>query len=174
MARLVCKQIESPIGPLVLAASEQGMASMEFGTMVDVENAMATWAAKRGYGSLQVGESDLLEEAAGQLADYFCGQLRQFRLPLDLRGTPFQKKVWEALTSIPFGQTLSYKQVAERIGSSGAVRAVGGANNRNPLPVIVPCHRVIGSDGQLVGYGGGLWIKQFLLQLEGVQVAVSV
>lgn len=174
MERLVCKQIESPIGPLVLAASEKGMAAMEFGAMAEVEKALADWAAKQGFGSVQVGESELLEEASGQLADYFRGERRHFLLPLDLRGTAFQQKVWEALTSIPFGQTRTYKQVAETIGSPRAVRAVGGANNRNPLPVIVPCHRVIGADGQLVGYGGGLPIKRFLLQLEGVPVADSV
>ena len=109
---------------------------------------------------------DILE-AARQLRAYFAGTLRDFDLPLDLRGTPFQLKVWHALETIPYGETRSYLQIATGIGAEKAVRAVGAANGANPIPIVVPCHRVIGSGGKLVGYGGGLPLKKRLLTLEG-------
>ena len=108
----------------------------------------------------------LSDLAARQLEEYFKGQRKHFELPLEMRGTAFQKKVWQALTEIPYGETRSYKALAEAIGSPKAVRAVGGANHRNPLMIIVPCHRVIGANGALVGYGGGLALKSALLELE--------
>ncbi len=108
-------------------------------------------------------------EAARQLRAYFAGDLRRFELPLDLRGTPFQLRVWEALLDIPYGETRSYLQIAQAIGSPLAVRAVGAANGTNPIPIVVPCHRVIGSSGKLVGYGGGLPLKKRLLELEGAR-----
>lgn len=107
-----------------------------------------------------------MTKAADQLAEYFAGRRKEFDLPLNPEGTDFQRKIWNALQKIPFGETRSYKQLAEMAGSGKACRAVGGANNKNPLPVFIPCHRVIGADGSLVGYGGGLKIKQFLLELE--------
>lgn len=103
-----------------------------------------------------------------QLNAYFAGKLQQFDLPLKISGTPFQERVWKALGEIPYGQTWSYAQLAAHIGNPKAVRAVGTANGRNPISIIVPCHRVIGADGSLVGYGGGLDKKTFLLQLEKV------
>ncbi len=106
-------------------------------------------------------------EAARQLRAYFAGTLRDFDLPLDLRGTPFQLRVWHALEAIPYGETRSYLQIATGIGAEKAVRAVGAANGANPIPIVVPCHRVIGSGGKLVGYGGGLPLKKRLLTLEG-------
>ncbi len=106
-------------------------------------------------------------EATRQLRAYFAGNLREFDIPLDLRGTPFQLKVWRALETIPFGETRSYLQIAVDIGAEKAVRAVGAANGANPIPIVVPCHRVIGSGGKLVGYGGGLPLKKRLLTLEG-------
>ena len=106
-------------------------------------------------------------EATRQLRAYFSGSLRNFDLPLDLRGTPFQLKVWSALEGIPHGETRSYLQIATGIGAEKAVRAVGAANGANPIPIVVPCHRVIGSGGKLVGYGGGLPLKKRLLILEG-------
>ncbi|HYF91763.1 MAG TPA: methylated-DNA--[protein]-cysteine S-methyltransferase [Symbiobacteriaceae bacterium] len=108
-----------------------------------------------------------LEPVARQLAAYFDRTLTEFDLPLDMRGTPFQREVWQALTTIPFGQTRSYGQIAAQIARPKAVRAVGAANGANPVPVIVPCHRVIGSNGTLTGYAGGLELKQRLLELEG-------
>jgi methylated-DNA-[protein]-cysteine S-methyltransferase len=109
-----------------------------------------------------------LGEARAQLDQYFAGRRTTFDLPLALRGTPFQMSVWRALLTIPFGATASYGKIAAAIGRPGASRAVGGANHRNPIPIIVPCHRVIGSDGSLTGYGGGEPIKRRLLDLEGI------
>ena len=112
------------------------------------------------------GTHPLLEEAARQLRAYFDGRLSRFDLPLDPRGTEFQLRVWRALVEIPYGETRSYGAVAEAIGAPRSVRAVGAANGANPIPIIVPCHRVIGAGGQLTGYGGGLPLKRMLLELE--------
>lgn len=114
----------------------------------------------------QKGDSPLLDEAIKQLSSFFAGELTRFDLPLTYEGTDFQKQVWEALLEIPYGETRSYKQIAERINNPKAVRAVGLANNRNPISFIIPCHRVIGADGSLVGYGGGLELKKWLLAME--------
>jgi methylated-DNA-[protein]-cysteine S-methyltransferase len=113
----------------------------------------------------------LIQEAHRQLERYFAGELRQFDLPLDLRGTPFQMRVWAALLTIPYGQTCSYSQLAHQIGAPHAARAVGGANHANPIAIVVPCHRVIAAGGALAGYGGGLGRKRFLLELEGTTAA---
>ncbi|MEO8596410.1 MAG: methylated-DNA--[protein]-cysteine S-methyltransferase [Candidatus Solibacter sp.] len=109
----------------------------------------------------------VIGETKRQLDAYFAGRLRQFALPLDLRGTAFQLRVWHELERIPYGETRSYLQVAAKLGAEKAVRAVGAANGANPIPIVVPCHRVIGSGGKLVGYGGGLPLKKRLLTLEG-------
>ncbi len=116
-------------------------------------------------------ETQLIKETAKQLEEYFKGEREQFTLNLNPHGTPFQQSVWQELLQIPYGETRSYKQVAERIGNPSASRAVGMANNKNPIFIIVPCHRVIGATGKLVGYGGGLDIKEKLLGLEnGLQI----
>lgn len=112
-------------------------------------------------------ETSLTKEAFAQLSEYLKGKRKTFDLPFQMRGTEFQKQVWQALLDIPYGETRSYKQIAEDIGNPKAVRAVGMANNRNPLLIVVPCHRVIGSNGKLVGYGEGIEMKEFLLRLEG-------
>ncbi|WP_165072424.1 methylated-DNA--[protein]-cysteine S-methyltransferase [Desulfovibrio sp. ZJ200] len=112
-------------------------------------------------------ESPILRRARAQLEEYLAGRRRSFDLPLAPRGTDFQRKVWEALTRIPYGETRSYKQIAEAVGCPRGCRAVGLANNRNPISIVIPCHRVIGADGSLVGYGGGLPLKKALLRLEG-------
>jgi methylated-DNA-[protein]-cysteine S-methyltransferase len=111
----------------------------------------------------------LLTEAARQLRAYFAGALREFELPLDIEGTDFQKRVWGEVAAIPYGETRSYLQIAQALGSPRAVRAVGAANGANPVPIVVPCHRVIGAKGKLVGYGGGLAMKRRLLELEGAR-----
>ncbi|WOO39022.1 methylated-DNA--[protein]-cysteine S-methyltransferase [Anaerocolumna sp. AGMB13020] len=113
-------------------------------------------------------ETPLLREARSQINSYLEGKRTSFDLPLSPKGTPFQEKVWEALQTIPYGETISYKELATRAGNPKASRAVGMANNKNPISVIIPCHRVIGANGQLVGYGGGLPLKEQLLRLEGV------
>lgn len=111
-------------------------------------------------------KTKLIEEVSKQLKEYFSGKRQVFDLPLRPEGTPFQKKVWEALKTIPFGQTRTYQEIAVQIGNPKACRAVGGANNKNPISIIIPCHRVIGAGGSLVGYGGGLSLKEKLLRLE--------
>ncbi len=116
--------------------------------------------------SREAEETPLLLEAKRQLTEYFSGKRKNFDLPLAPKGTPFQQKVWTALQTIPYGETRSYQQIAEQIGSPKACRAVGLANNKNPIILASPCHRVIGADGQLVGYAGGIWIKEKLLALE--------
>jgi len=110
----------------------------------------------------------LLAEALSQLRAYFAGRLREFDLPLDLAGTDFQIRVWRQLETIPYGETRSYSAIAQAIGRPAAVRAVGAANGANPVPIVVPCHRVIGASGKLVGYGGGLSLKKRLLELEKI------
>jgi O-6-methylguanine DNA methyltransferase len=106
--------------------------------------------------------------AEKQLREYFAGQRREFDFELDMRGTPFQCQVWQAVAAVPYGQTTSYGDIARRIGKPAAVRAVGAANGANPLPIVVPCHRIVGADGSLTGYGGGLPMKRRLLDLEGI------
>lgn len=164
---LVYTEMDSPIGPLTLGTSDLGVCSVVFGKWEDNEGYLTNWT-DRWYPNCNLKHDDdaLSIEAKLQLKQFFANERKEFELPLDLRGTPFQLRVWQALQNIPFGQTASYKDVAGAIGSPKAVRAVGGANNRNPVSIIVPCHRVIGANGQLVGYGGGLDIKQVLLQLE--------
>ena len=119
-----------------------------------------------GYNSSESMPSALSESAIEQLNEYFTGKRKEFELPLAPRGTPFQQKVWAQLQKIPYGQTRSYKDIAQAVGSPKAFRAVGMANNKNPIAIVIPCHRVIGADGSLVGYGGGLGMKQSLLDLE--------
>lgn len=119
------------------------------------------------------GETPLLKAAAVQLEEYFKGKRRHFELPLAPRGTAFQQRVWEALQEIPYGRTRSYGEIAREVGNEKAARAVGMANNRNPIAIVIPCHRVIGADGKLVGYGGGLDKKAYLLDLEKRHESVS-
>jgi methylated-DNA-[protein]-cysteine S-methyltransferase len=109
----------------------------------------------------------LVEEAIRQLIEYFAGERRNFDLPLELHGTEFQRRVWQRLLTVPFGKTASYQQVANALDDPKAIRAVGAANGQNPISIIVPCHRIIGSNGKLIGYGGGLWRKEWLLRHEG-------
>jgi methylated-DNA-[protein]-cysteine S-methyltransferase len=148
--------MDSPIGRLRLIADEQGLRRICFerDRHPRPEDTQGTHAPSR------------LAEVRQQLEQYFRGERREFDLPLRPLGTDFQLGVWQALRSIPFGHTISYAQLANQIGNPKAVRAVGGANGRNPLPIVVPCHRVIGADGSLTGFGGGVEIKQALLQLE--------
>ena len=114
-------------------------------------------------------ETPVLTRGRAELLEYFRGERRAFTLPLDPRGTPFRRRVWEALAAVPYGQTVTYGELARQIGSPRAVRAVGQANHHNPLPILLPCHRVVGADGSLTGYAGGLELKRFLLALEGAE-----
>lgn len=164
---LVYSVISSPIGGLLVAATGAGVCFLEFGADDDSVAKFRKWADRHLAGNSPVRDDSALQDVTKQLDEYFAGLRTRFDLELDLRGTEFQRSVWLELTHIPYGEVRSYKQIAEAIGMPKAVRAVGGANNRNPLPIIVPCHRVIGSNGSLVGYGGGLSIKEHLLALEG-------
>lgn len=150
--------VDSPVGPLFLAAEERGLCAIEFRDNRHPVRRGDDWRA---------GDSLLLRRARAQLDEYFAGRRRSFDLPLSPQGTAFQLSVWNALAAIPYGQTLSYAGLAARVGRPSAMRAVGAANGRNPLPIVLPCHRVIGADGSLTGFGGGLPTKQFLLKLEG-------
>ena len=163
--RYVYKWMDSPVGRLKLVASDEGLAGVlwekdpgrRVRLKVDVEDA--------GH--------PVLVEAERQLEDYFLGRRTEFALKLDLTGTLFQRKVWNALLTIPFGETRSYGQIARQIGSPKAVRAVGAANGRNPVSIVTPCHRVIGSTGKLTGFPGGLDVKAYLLALEGAKTRDS-
>lgn len=152
--------IESPIGRLTLIAHDGRLV----GVLMEV-NRYDPDAHERGQ-AVGPGEEPVLDEAAAQLDAYFAGELTTFELPLTLRGTGFQRTVWAGLQGIPYGQTISYGELARRIGQPSASRAVGLANGRNPVSIVVPCHRVIGADGSLTGYGGGMERKRFLLGLE--------
>jgi len=152
--------MESPCGPVCLVGTAQGLIRVDFLPGGRPLQPDPTWQQRTGQ----------LELAQQQLAEYFQGQRRQFRLPLAPAGTPFQQRVWQALQDIPWGTTLTYRELAQRLGLPGAARAVGHANSRNPLAIVIPCHRLIGSDGQLRGYAGGLALKRWLLQHEGARV----
>lgn len=159
-------EMDSPIGRLTLCASDKGLCHIEFGSFADKADFLRKWADRYYAGYRYIRADKSLASAVEQLGNYFAGRSQSFDLALDLQGTEFQRKVWTALLEIPYGRAVSYKSIAETIGQPKAVRAVGGANNKNPLPIVVPCHRVIGSGGALVGYGGGLSIKESLLSLE--------
>jgi methylated-DNA-[protein]-cysteine S-methyltransferase len=153
------RYMNSPVGQLMLVAKGACLAAILW------ENDRPD-RVRLGDMSEDPG-SDILNRVEQQLAEYFAGTRNRFELELDFQGTEFQKKVWQALLTIPFGETRSYRQIAEQIGSPGAVRAVGAANGRNPISIIAPCHRVIGSSGELTGFAGGLDAKHTLLTLEG-------
>jgi len=151
------QDLSSPVGRLRLIASDSALVGIWFEQGRD---------AARHRGSLPEKRSPVLERALTQLQEYFAGQRRDFDLPLDPRGTEFQLRVWQRLLKIPYGETTTYGALASELGDARASRAVGLANGSNPIPIVIPCHRVIGADGSLTGFGGGLAIKQQLLELE--------
>lgn len=155
----------SPIGAIEVRATGAAVTGVEY---IDGRPADSTFSHEERAVSLAA--LPLLEEAQRQLAAYFAGSLRRFDLPLALDGTPFQRRVWQQLLSVGYGETASYGAIAAAIDNPKAVRAVGAANGRNPIAIIVPCHRIIGRGGRakLTGYGGGLWRKEWLLRHEGV------
>lgn len=155
----------SPLGGIVLIASEASIVALDFVEAENGDAALRESSPRHGF-AVRLSASSLLADARSQLQQYFAGERRQFELPLAPEGTTFQKSVWQALTEIPFGETRSYRDIAVRLGQSGAMRAVGGANGANPIPIIIPCHRVIAADGSLGGFSAGLWRKQKLLALE--------
>lgn len=151
--------MNSPVGRLTLIGSDKGLAAVLWEN--DRPNRVHAKAIREN------DEEPVLVETKRQLQEYFEGKRDSFSIPLDMIGTGFQKQVWQALTTIPYGETRSYKQIAGQIGNLAAIRAVGAANGRNPVSIIVPCHRVIGSSGSLTGFAGGLQAKAYLLTLEG-------
>jgi O-6-methylguanine DNA methyltransferase len=175
MEALYCTTLDSTIGPLFLAASGRGLVALEFDARLP------------GQQSIRPNPRHLREEKrsfsfedsprrmrpyVSELEEYFAGTRRDFTFPLDLRGTDFQLACWRALLAIPYGETRSYADIARSVGKPNAFRAVGMANNRNPVAIIVPCHRVIASNGTLCGYGGGLDVKRKLLELEGALTGI--
>jgi methylated-DNA-[protein]-cysteine S-methyltransferase len=148
--------ISSPLGAILLAADDHGL------TMINFQDGKG---AKNPPGD-SVENAVPFQEAASQLRAYFRGELKSFKLPLSLHGTAFQRSVWNELCLIPYGKTISYRELAQRLGKPSAWRAVGSANRCNPVPIVVPCHRVIGANGQLTGYYGGTHLKEYLLKLE--------
>lgn len=150
------RYLSTPIGELLLAGDTDGLSMIGFPDGKMRREPDPDW----------ILDETPFEDAVRQLEEYFAGERREFTLPLKLTGTDFQVRVLEELTRIPYGQTVSYGTVAKRIGRPGAMRAVGAANGRNPIPIVIPCHRVIGSSGKLTGFGGGLDTKAALLRLE--------
>lgn len=159
--KLAFMYMSSPVGRLKLVATDSALVAVIW----DNENPKRVRQAEL----VEQLDHPILLDAQQQLNEYFQGQRQTFELPLDFEGTEFQKKVWQALLNIPFGETRSYRQIAEQVGSPKAVRAVGAANGQNPISIIAPCHRVIGSGGKLVGFAGGLDNKEILLKLEQQQ-----
>lgn len=160
-------EINSIVGPLTIAKTEKGICFIQFAAVKDSCNQMKARLKKLQSCSELTHNDNVFDEEVKQLNEYFEGTRQTFDLKLDLMGTSFQKMVWEELQNIPYGETKTYKEVARAIGAPKAVRAIGGASNQNPVPIIVPCHRVIGSNGAMVGYGSGINIKEMLLKHEG-------
>ncbi|HOU13666.1 MAG TPA: methylated-DNA--[protein]-cysteine S-methyltransferase [Anaerolineae bacterium] len=154
----------SPLGPLWICATAAGVCGLGFGEQPSA--AEVRRMARYGIAAPEPGSNPLLEAAVAQLADYFDRRLREFAVPLDLRGTPFQRAVWAELLTIPYGATLTYGEIAMEVEHPRAFQAVGQANGANPVAIIVPCHRVVGRNGTLTGYAGGVDRKAALLQLE--------
>jgi len=160
MSQVYYSTFESPVGPLLLAGSKAGLLLVSFASGNRPRNVDPEWRP----------DTTAFVEVVQQLQSYFAGERKNFDLALILEGSDFQKRVWTALRKIPYGETISYKELAEMIGSPRAVRAVGAANGANRIPIIIPCHRVIGNDGSLTGFGGGLPLKKQLLELESHQL----
>jgi methylated-DNA-[protein]-cysteine S-methyltransferase len=162
MSQFSYTRIDSPVGKLLLAADAQGLRQVSFESSKRATPVQSQWKE----------DNSPFAEVIRQLQAYFSGELKHFDLPLAPEGTEFQLRVWNSLRTIPYGETISYSQLAQKIGNPQAVRAVGLANGCNPIPIIIPCHRVIGSDGSLTGFGGGLANKQKLLALESRQLSL--
>lgn len=162
---IAAQLIETPIGVLIAGAVREGICLLDFGDRRNLEQHYAPLRKQFGYPVLPV-TNEAIEQLRQQLTRYFAGELTEFTVPIVPLGTDFQQRVWTELQTIPYGETISYDQLAQRINQPTAVRAVARANGTNRICILIPCHRVIGKDGQLTGYGGGLWRKRLLLELE--------
>jgi len=162
--RVTLRAIDTPIGPMTLGATDDALVLADFSERRMMPAQLAT--TRRRIGPTSPGSSPLLDRAERQVREYLAGERRDFDLPIELPGSPFQERVWDALRHIPYGETVSYGELARRVGVPAGSRAVGRANGSNRIAVIVPCHRVIAAGGSLGGYGGGLAAKRFLLDLE--------
>lgn len=168
---VVTTLVESPLGPIVLGATEKGLCLTEFTDRRMLEFQMKT-LHRRFNAAIVPGTNDYIKQAQHELKDYFSGKLKKFTVKLVYPGTEFQQNVWTQLQKIPYGETISYSELAKRVGSPGADRAVGTANGMNRIGVIIPCHRVVNKSGKLGGYGGGVWRKKWLLDMErGMKVS---
>ena len=163
-ADLMLDWVDSPVGPLLLGADEQAVKLVAFTRPARIDEQLQQIGAR--HGSAGWGTNVLTASLRSQLAEYFAGQRREFDLPLAYPGSEFQERVWSMLRQIPYGTTWSYLDVAVRLGDPAATRAVGTTNGMNPIAIVIPCHRVINANGALGGFGGGLWRKQILLDLE--------
>jgi AraC family transcriptional regulator, regulatory protein of adaptative response / methylated-DNA-[protein]-cysteine methyltransferase len=157
--------VETPIGEMIAGATDTHLVLLEFAHRRSLDAQLERLTRTTGF-TLERGESRIVGDLRRELAEYFRGERKEFSIPIDARGTPFQMRVWAALRRIPTGTTTSYARLAMTVGQASAVRAVARANGDNPVAILIPCHRVIGSDGSLTGYGGGLWRKKKLLDLE--------
>lgn len=170
MRSLIMQEINTPIGAMLAVvlrdAAQSALVYLDFFDSASAQQALEKQLFQRYQLLPKCGQDALLQATQAQLADYFCGNLREFSLSLAPYGTPFQQQVWQLLRQIPYGETWSYSEQAQRYGDVKALRAVAAANGKNPLSIVVPCHRVIGKHGALTGYAGGLARKAFLLDLE--------
>jgi len=157
--------VETPIGEMIGGATDTHLVLLEFARRRMLDAQLERLTRMTGL-TLERGDSPIVRELRRELDEYFRGERKEFTIPIDARGTPFQMRVWAALRRIPTGTTTSYARLAMSVGQASAVRAVARANGDNPIAILIPCHRVIGSDGSLTGYGGGLWRKKKLLDLE--------
>lgn len=155
--------MDTPLGLLLLAGCAKGLRMISFPRGSQARKPLPEWQA----------DKHMFAQAQSELDDYFKGNLHTFSVPMILEGSDFQKRVWEALQKVPYGELASYGDIAKTLDKPGAARAVGGANNANPIPIIVPCHRIIGADKSLTGFGGGLPTKQFLLNLEAKYAVIE-
>ena len=168
MKNLYYSEMDSPIGPVLLVSSEKGLVRVALPSESETDRITRIKAEFPDACFIEdVGKN---QEAVRQIGEYFSGIRTSFTLPLDLRGTNFQKKVWNAMLKVPFGRTRSYGQIARDIGNPKACRAVGGSCGKNNIAIVIPCHRIIGSDGSMTGFGGGVPLKKKLLDLEGIRI----
>jgi methylated-DNA-[protein]-cysteine S-methyltransferase len=163
---IYCGEVSSPLGPISLLATENGICKLHFGSLDESIPVLKAWCSRNGLTNEWVSEHERFEEFSQQLNEYFIGIRKNFTIPLDIQGDFFEKKVWEQTNLTRYGETISFREIAKEIGSPKEVRKIGCVVNRNPLPILIPCHRVIGSNGALVGYNGGLEKKERLLEIE--------